>query len=43
MLTAVSEPSDIRIAALFGVTEYITKPFDFTQLLEKISRILDEK
>lgn len=43
MLTAASEPVDIKTAASFGVAEYITKPFDFAQLLGKISGILDKK
>jgi len=43
MLTAVCEANDITAAGSLGVTEYITKPFDFAQLLGKISRILDKK
>lgn len=43
MVTAVCEPNDITVAGVLGVTDYITKPFDFSQLLTKISRILDEK
>ncbi len=43
MLTAASEPHDINTAASFNVAEYVTKPFDFAQLLGKISQILDKK
>jgi two-component system alkaline phosphatase synthesis response regulator PhoP len=43
MLTAASESRDINTAASFNVAEYITKPFDFAQLLGKISQILDKK
>jgi CheY-like chemotaxis protein len=43
MLTVICEPDNIAAAASLGVNEYITKPFDFAQLLEKISRILDKK
>jgi CheY-like chemotaxis protein len=42
ILTAVSEPYDIDAARLLGVADYVTKPFNFTQLLEKISEILDK-
>ena len=42
MLTAVSEPYDIDAAGLLGVADYVTKPFNFTLLLEKISQILDK-
>jgi two-component system alkaline phosphatase synthesis response regulator PhoP len=43
MLTAVCDDNDITAAGALGITDYITKPFDFSQLLAKISRILDEK
>ena len=42
MLTAVSEHYDIDAAGLLGVADYVTKPFNFTLLLEKISQILDK-
>jgi CheY-like chemotaxis protein len=42
MLTAVSESYDIDAAGLLGVADYVTKPFNFTLLLEKISQILDK-
>jgi DNA-binding response OmpR family regulator len=43
MLTAVSETYDIDTASILGVEGYITKPFNFTELLEKISDILDKR
>jgi DNA-binding response OmpR family regulator len=43
MLTARCEPQDIATASSHGVSDYITKPFDFAQLMEKIRGILDAK
>jgi two-component system alkaline phosphatase synthesis response regulator PhoP len=43
MVTAVCEPYDIAAAGSLGVTEYVTKPFDFADLMEKITQILDKK
>jgi DNA-binding response OmpR family regulator len=43
MLTAVCEPRDISAAGSLGIVDYITKPFDFTDLTEKITQILDKK
>ena len=36
MLTALCEPRDIAAASALGISDYITKPFDFTQLMEKV-------
>lgn len=36
MLTARCEPQDIAAASGLGVSDYITKPFDFTQLMDKV-------
>ena len=36
MVTARCEPGDISIASALGVSDYVTKPFDFVQLMEKI-------
>jgi DNA-binding response OmpR family regulator len=36
MLTALCEPQDIAAASALGVSDYITKPFDFTELMEKM-------
>lgn len=43
MLTARCEPQDIAAAAAHDVTDYITKPFDFTDLIEKIRKSLGRK
>jgi CheY-like chemotaxis protein len=43
MVTAVCEPQDIAAASSFGVVDYITKPFDFADLMEKITQTLDKK
>lgn len=43
MLTAVCEPNNISLAGSLGVTEYVTKPFEYPQLLEKITRVLEKK
>ena len=36
MVTARCEPGDISTASALGVSDYVTKPFDFVQLMEKI-------
>jgi len=36
MLTALCEPQDIAVASALGISDYVTKPFDFTQLMEKV-------
>jgi CheY-like chemotaxis protein len=41
MLTAVCEPNSIETAGSLGVTEYVTKPFEYPQLLEKITNMLE--
>lgn len=43
MVTALCEPADIAAASSFGIVDYITKPFDFADLTEKITQILDKK
>lgn len=43
MLTAYSDKRDIAKAAEFGIADYVTKPFDFTELMEKISTALENK
>ncbi len=40
MLTAQCEAQDIATASAHGVTDYVTKPFDFNQLMEKIRTAL---
>jgi two-component system alkaline phosphatase synthesis response regulator PhoP/two-component system response regulator VicR len=43
MLTAMCEALDIAKASSYGIADYITKPFDFTELVEKISNVLKNK
>lgn len=43
MLTARCEPQDIAAASAHGVTDYVTKPFDFAELTTKIQTALKEK
>jgi CheY-like chemotaxis protein len=43
MLTAYSDAKDIAKVADLGVVDYITKPFDFTELMGKISNALGNK
>jgi CheY-like chemotaxis protein len=42
MLTAVCESNNISMAGTLGVTEYVTKPFEYPQLLEKITQALEK-
>ena len=43
MLTALCEPQDIAAASSYGIVDYVTKPFDFTELMEKITNALGHK
>lgn len=43
MVTALCEPHDISKALSFGVVDYVAKPFDFTELVEKIANALEKK
>jgi len=43
MVTAICEPQDIEAASFYGVLDYVTKPFDFADLMTKITKILDKK
>jgi len=40
MLTAICGPQDIATASSYGITDYVTKPFDFTELMEKVEAAL---
>jgi len=40
MLTAISSPQDIAAASSYGITDYVTKPFDFTELMAKVENAL---
>lgn len=43
MLTARSQNNDIARAMACGIEDYIVKPFDLSELLEKIESILESK
>ena len=43
MVTALCETNDIAAASALGIADYVTKPIDFTSLLEKISNILGNR
>lgn len=43
MLTALCEAKDITTASSYGIADYVTKPFDFTELMEKIASALGNK
>jgi DNA-binding response OmpR family regulator len=43
MVTARCEPQDIAAASTHGISDYVTKPFDFAQLLDKIHAALKDK
>ena len=43
MCTAFCEAQDIATASSYGISDYVTKPFDFTELMEKITNILGDK
>jgi DNA-binding response OmpR family regulator len=43
MLTARCEPQDIAAASSRGVCDYVTKPFDFALLMDKIHAALKDK
>ena len=43
MVTALCEAEDIAKVSAHGIADYITKPFDFTELMEKITNILHNK
>ncbi len=41
MVTVICEPKDIATASSYGIADYVTKPFDFTELMEKIAKALE--
>lgn len=41
MVTALCEAKDITTASSYGISDYVTKPFDFTELMEKITSPLE--
>jgi CheY-like chemotaxis protein len=43
VVSAFSDAKDIAKAAELGIADYVTKPFDFPDLMEKISKTLENK
>lgn len=43
MVTALCDRQNIAAASVFGIADYVTKPVDFTSLLDKISNILGNR
>ena len=43
MVTARCEAEDVAAASAYGVADYVAKPFDFTELLEKIAHALENR
>jgi len=43
MVTALCEAKDIATASAYRVADYVAKPFDVTELVEKISNALENK
>ena len=43
MLTALCEAQDIATASSYDIVDYVTKPFDFTELMGKIANALENK
>jgi len=41
MVTAISEPQDISAASQYGISDYVTKPFNFAELMEKVQVALN--
>ncbi|MHC4194718.1 MAG: response regulator, partial [Planctomycetota bacterium] len=40
MVTVICEPWDIAAASSYGIADYITKPFEITELTEKVAKVL---
>ncbi|MHC4626170.1 MAG: response regulator [Planctomycetota bacterium] len=43
MVTALCDRQHIDAASAYGIADYVTKPIDFTSLLDKISDILNQR
>lgn len=43
MVTALCEAQDVAKASSYGVADYVAKPFDFSDLVEKIAKALESK
>ena len=42
MVTALAEANNITAASALGVSDYVTKPFDFAELLKKIESLFSD-
>jgi len=43
VVTVTCESQDIAAASSYGISDYVTKPFDFADLMEKITNALKNK
>ena len=43
MVTALCEAQDIAKASSYGIADYVAKPFDFADLVEKIANALENR
>jgi two-component system sensor histidine kinase/response regulator len=43
MVTALCEIQDIERASRLGITDYVAKPFDSSELVQKIANVLKER
>ena len=43
MVTALCEARDINKASSFGISDYVAKPFNFAQLMEKIEKAIESQ
>jgi two-component system alkaline phosphatase synthesis response regulator PhoP len=43
MVTVMCEPQHIATASAYGVADYVTKPIDSAELMEKIANVLKNK
>jgi len=43
MVTALCEAQDVATASAYGVVDYVAKPFNFTDLVDKIVNALDNR
>lgn len=43
MVTALCEPQDVERASSLGVADYLAKPFDSSELVEKVANVLRRK
>jgi CheY-like chemotaxis protein len=43
MVTALCEAQDVAKASSYGVADYVAKPFDFSDLVEKIAKALERR